>query len=327
MTIQDQGRPGWMAQGLSRGGAADQLALAEGAALLGQATSCAALEMAGMGGVFEATAPLRIALTGAPMRAMLDGAELRWNASHDLPAGARLEIGGARAGVYGYLHVGGGFEPPEILGARSAHLAGGIGALISDGTRLPIGRDPGGPVGMGLRVEDRFSGGVLRLMAGIQTDRFGADVLSRFQQTEFRRAANGNRQGVALQAEGQGFVAAEQLDGVSEVIVPGDIQMTGDGLPFVLLSECQTIGGYPRIGTVLPCDLPLAAQAPVGAPMRFHLLGRAEAEQAQAKAAQHIGALPRAITPLRRDPQDIPDLLSYQLISGAISALDEENVT
>lgn len=43
VTVQDLGRPGWLASGLSRGGAADRLALLEGAALLGQGADLAAL--------------------------------------------------------------------------------------------------------------------------------------------------------------------------------------------------------------------------------------------------------------------------------------------
>ena len=69
LSVQDLGRPGYMAFGLSQGGAADRLALAEGAALLGQDPEFAALEMAGIGGNFEASQDIRIALTGAPMTA------------------------------------------------------------------------------------------------------------------------------------------------------------------------------------------------------------------------------------------------------------------
>ena len=69
----DRGRPGFLDKGLSQGGAADVLALAEGAALLRQDPGLAALEMGGMGGTFEATGALSIALTGAPMNATLDG--------------------------------------------------------------------------------------------------------------------------------------------------------------------------------------------------------------------------------------------------------------
>lgn len=48
------------------------MALHEGAALLGQSPELAALEMAGMGGTFEATQNMRIALTGARMQASID---------------------------------------------------------------------------------------------------------------------------------------------------------------------------------------------------------------------------------------------------------------
>ena len=50
LSLQDAGRPGFLAKGLSRGGAMDPLALAEGAALLGQPLKHAlAVEMAGQG--------------------------------------------------------------------------------------------------------------------------------------------------------------------------------------------------------------------------------------------------------------------------------------
>lgn len=319
-TVQDLGRPGYLDRGLSRGGAADRLALAEGAALLGQDPGCAALEMAGIGGVFEAEGDLRIALTGAPMAAEIDGTRIAWNASHPLHAGQRLSLGAVRVGCYGYLHLGGGLDTPVRLGARAAHLAAGLGRLVAAGDLLPAGADPGGRTGMRLEVGDRFAGGALRIVAGFQTPMFAADVLARFEATVFRRGARANRMGVAVESAGEGFAAAGQRTILSEIIVPGDIQMTGDGRPFVLLPECQTTGGYPRIGTVIPCDLPRVAQAPAGAPLRFALVTRAEALAAEARHAAHLAGLRSAIRPLLRDPRDIPDLLGYQLISGAISA-------
>ena len=66
VTVQDMGRFGQLGQGVGQGGAADKLALAEGAALLGQDIGCACLEMAALGGTFRATRDLRVALTGAP---------------------------------------------------------------------------------------------------------------------------------------------------------------------------------------------------------------------------------------------------------------------
>ncbi len=319
-SLQDLGRPGYLDRGLSCGGAADVLALHEGAALLGQSPGCAALEMSGLGGRFVAQQHLRIALTGAPMQAVLDDKSLIWNASYAMRAGQVLSIGGARAGVYGYLHVGGGFDAPQILGSRAAHLTAGIGELVQAGDALAICPDPGGPVGQRLPEQARFAGGPLRVLAGFQTPLFAQDVQDRFQTANFQRAARANRMGVQVEAPGQGFAAQGQLNVLSEIIVPGDIQMTGDGQPFVLMSECQTTGGYPRIGTVLPCDLPLIAQAPLGTPIRFQYVDRAAAMTAQAAFEAHLQGLRGKVQPLLRSPAEIGGLLSYQLISGAISA-------
>lgn len=322
VTLQDKGRPGWLDAGLSRGGAADLLALAEGTALLGQSDDLPALELAGMGGAFRAGVDMRIALTGAPMQADLDGVRLAWNASHLLPAGASLSIGGTVSGSYGYLHVGGGFTGPRWLGACSAHMSAGIGGPVQAGDELATRPDPGGDVGMALRVDDRFSGGTVRIVESLQTRLFSADERDRFTATTFQRDTHGNRMGVRLVLPGDGFHIDSGRTILSEVIVPGDIQITGDGTPFVLLSECQTTGGYPRIGAVLPSDLPLVAQAPAGAAIRFRFIGLEDAIDAERRAATARKALARAVKPMIRDPHSIPDLLSYQLISGVTAGDD-----
>lgn len=319
-TIQDHGRTGYLAQGLSRSGATDVLALHEGAALLGQSPDCAALEMAGMGGTFEATAPTAIALTGARMQASIDGSPVMWNASHQMEAGQRLEIGSVLQGGYGYLHLGGGIEAEMVLGSRSAHLTARIGRAVQVGDTLPaVGT---GKTGLKLRADDRFSGGLLRMVASFQTSLFDDETLTRFTDTDFRRGARANRMGMQLESKGEGFAAKGQLNILSEVITPGDIQMTGTGAPFILLPECQTTGGYPRIATVLPCDLPRAAQTPAGGQVRFQFVSLDQAIALQAAFDAELARLPGRVEPLVRDPHDIPDLLSYQLISGMISATE-----
>lgn len=325
VTVQDLGRPGHLSGGLSRGGAADRLALAEGAALLGQDAGTAALEMAGAGGEFEASEDMRIALTGAVMQASLDGAPLVWNASHLLPRGAGLKIGGCEAGCYGYLHLGGGIATEPQLGARSAHLGAGIGGALQPGACLPIGADEG-LRGTGQRLDPapRFDGGTLRAVAGPQTGLFSPAQIAAFENSSFRRDLRGNRMGVRLTSDAAALKPGDGLKVVSEVIVPGDIQITGDGAPFVLLSECQTIGGYPRIGSVLPADLPLVAQGRPGTAFRFQFVTMEEAVEIEHLEQERRLEIGRSLRPLLRDPRTMFDLLSYQLISGATSGDDLE---
>ena len=154
----------------------------------------------------------------------------------------------------------------------------------------------------------------------MQTGLFDQGTLDRFQDTEFTRDSRANRMGVRMLHDGAPFGIEGQLNILSEVIVQGDIQMTGEGTPFVLLNECQTTGGYPRIGTVIPSDLCLVAQAGIGARLRFRFVGEDEAVAALRRHRDMLGALKGKTRPLVRDPRDIPDLLSYRLIDGAVSA-------
>ena len=325
VTIQDLGRPGWTARGLSQGGAVDRLALFEAAALLGADPAQAVLELMGFGGSFSSDHDMRIALTGAVMQANIDGMPVAHNTSQLLRAGQRLTIGGARQGVYGYLAFAGGIQTPPIMGSRAAHLTAGIGGLVQSGDNIALRIDPdplAGPVT--LPSDDRLGGGTIRVMPGPQTDYFAPDTLARFAETAFLRSPRGNRQGARLDCDGPGFMMAGAINIASDLVLPGDLQMTGDGVPYVLLAECQTIGGYPRIGTVIPADLPKIAQAMPGAPLRFAWLDIPDADATFEPEPATLQKLRRACTAMRRDPHEVADLLSYQLISGMTRGDDLE---
>lgn len=325
ITVQDTGRSGRLDNGLSAGGAADPFALHEGAALLGQPVEAAALELAGTGGEFKASVDMRIALTGAPATADINGEPITCNASHWLRHGQTLTLGHALHGNYSYLHAGGGIDTPLFLGSRSTHLAARIGEPVKAGAVLPVAEDPAVRTGLTLDPAERLGGGVLRIVPSVQTGQFDSGTLARLEETEFTRDPRGNRMGARMAFAGPPFSAKRQLHTLSESVVPGDIQIVGDGAPVVLLGECQTTGGYPRIGTVIPPDIPIIAQARPGDPVRFRFVGHDEAIAAFRNFQSQIVAMPKNVRPLVRDPHDIPDLLSYQLIDGVIAG-DEEDM-
>ena len=154
-------------------------------------------------------------------------------------------------------------------------------------------------------------------MPGPQTGEFDAATRARFVQTPFIRSAQANRQGIRLDQSGPGYTAANAARLMSDFITSGDVQLTGAGLPYVLMAECQTIGGYPRIGTVIAADLPRVAQAPLGAALVFEWITCEDADAAFQTDAALLAQYRKNAQPLRRNPADMRDLLSYQLISGA----------
>ncbi|MEM9523442.1 MAG: urea amidolyase, partial [Pseudomonadota bacterium] len=184
MTVQDMGRRGVTARGLSRGGAVDRLAILEAAALLNAPEPVPAIEMAGKGGEFSFSGPARIALTGAPMRAFLDDAPIAWNATHAVQPEQRLTIGSVVSGTYGYLTPARSIALRPSLGGVSAHLAAGLGSTLRTGDEVPLENEapPEAPPRR-LAVADRFRGGVVRVMPGPQTDLFSDEVRRRFFST------------------------------------------------------------------------------------------------------------------------------------------------
>ncbi|WP_299815200.1 urea amidolyase [uncultured Jannaschia sp.] len=312
VTVQDDGRPGHLSQGLARGGAADTLARLEARALLGEIG--AGIEMPGTPLQVALRVPALVALTGAPMRAETDGRRLAWNAVHALPVDSVLDLRPSGRGAYSYLHVEGGFDTVEIMGSRAAHLIAGIGTPLAAGDTLSCAASRG--TDRTVEPVRRFGGGVLRVVPTPQTALFPEAERARFEGTIFRRDPRGNRQGVRLAFDGAGFATEGQLNLLSDFILPGDVQMTGDGVPYILGPECQTTGGYPRIGTVIGADLPRALQAMPGDELTFRFVTLDEA-----RAAAHRRP---AAAPLVRAPAEVADLGAMQLVSGVVSARMED---
>jgi hypothetical protein len=72
---------------------------------------------------------------------------------------------------------------------------------------------------------------------------------------------------------------------------------------------------------VIPADLPVLAQAKAGTPIQFEQITLEQADTIMADPISTANLSPRLST-LVRDPAEISDLLSYQLISGAITGYE-----
>ena len=322
-SVQDRGRPGYQRQGVAEGGAVDPRALAEGAAILGQVQDLAALELVGFGGAYEAFgARLRLALTGAPFKATIDGRLVDWGTSFALEPGQVLTIGAAdpAAGVYGYLHVGGGIDVPVVLGSRSTHLRAGFGGLegraLRVGDRLIAGTDAGGPVGRTLDPPWGPPPRLVRVLWGVQASEFADAERERFLETDFEVTLARDRMGMKLAFAGAPFVTERSLTLISDAVVIGDVQIPGDGKPIVLLADRQPTGGYPRLATVITADLPALAQLPAGARIRFLPVTEEVAVRALGTYRSELDRLAERVRPVLRSLDDVAHLLSVNLIDG-----------
>ncbi|MFD8213468.1 biotin-dependent carboxyltransferase family protein [Streptomyces sp. NPDC059697] len=273
-TVQDRGRPGHAHLGVPRSGALDAPAAALANRLVGNPVEAAVLETTLNGCALRPRSVVTVAVTGAPCPVTVNGRPAPWGAPVRVPAGALLDIGPARAGVRSYVAVAGGVAVDPVLGSRSTDLLSGLGPPpLTDGTVLPLGR----PDGVHTRVDVVPHPGppselVLRVTPGPRDDWFTASALRTLATGTYRVSSASNR--IGLRTEGPSLERAVSGELPSEGMVLGAVQVPPDGRPVVFLADHPTTGGYPVIAVVRGADLPAAAQAVPGTPVRFMVVRR-----------------------------------------------------
>ncbi|WP_323040189.1 biotin-dependent carboxyltransferase family protein [Gemmobacter sp.] len=310
-SVQDGGRVGWRRFGVSGAGAMDRLALAVANALVGNAPGTAAVELTLAGARFRVEGgPVLVAASGPGVTLTIDGRVLAPGVS--AKAAEMVEVSAIRGGVYGYLAVAGGFDLRPEMGSRSVHLRSGIGgAMLAPGARLPVAGGSLMPLALD-RVPDHGAGPI-RFMPGPQDDWFGPEALEMLAGTEWQVDARSDRMGRFLAGPAMAPRAGSM---VSDGVLPGAIQVPPAGQPIILMRDCQTTGGYPKIATVISADLDRLSQMPAGARFRLVPVDRATAVAAAQRLAQAIVGL----SPRPASGVDTARLLAVNLIGGVVDA-------
>ena len=289
--IQDAGRFGQHHLGLTTGGPLDPLACNWANRLCGNLLGATALEISIGGLVLEARIETRLCLTGAPMPLKING-ELResWR-SWPILAGDKIEIGFATSGCRAYLAVAGGFNIPLSFGSSatvSREAIGGLnGGKLKSGDLLPAA--PASHSGCLVLPEPYWpeypKHAQLRVIPGYQQHAFSRYQQRLFFSSDYRVSERCDRMGFRL----EGPEIKPSINGIlSEGICLGAIQVPADGQPIVLMNDRQTIGGYPKLGSVLSLDTAALAQLLPGSSVSFEPITLEDAHNIHCLAASYF---------------------------------------
>jgi antagonist of KipI len=286
-TVQDLGRDGFGAMGVSTSGAADPVALRIGNRLVGNAQGAPALEMTLVGGAFVFPERSVVALAGSDFGATVDDKCVEMWSSIEIRPGQTLKTGPTKTGARCYLCVRGGIDVKFFLGSASTHLLSGLGGFegraLRKGDVLRIGTAGGAfrtfrKASVATRALAHLSPRkVLRVTDGPQSGWFSEEMQRIFYSTTYRVAEESNRMGLRL--EGSAISPAAGGEMISEGVSLGAVQITAGGLPIILFVEQQTTGGYPKIANVISVDLPSLGQLKPRDEIRFE---RVEMQTARA---------------------------------------------
>lgn len=296
-TVQDGGRPGVQALGVTPGGAVDDVALRVGNMIVGNPPDLAAIEMTLQGADIRFARDTLVALTGAPL--IEAGTPLPMWRPLWMKAGACLRLGRMPQGTRSYLCVQGGILTPPVLGGRGVDFhngfGGGTGRALRDGDTLEIATQEPRYATMYRQLQhpehDRVAArwqvsiwrdwratpvDALPLLPGPAQAHLSASSMRRLFAEDFVVSTASDRQGLRLQGKALPDALPRQA---SAGVCFGLMQLPPEGHPIVLLADHQTTGGYPVLGVVASVARTRLAQARPGDTLRFRptTLGEAHA--------------------------------------------------
>ncbi len=315
-TVQDSGRWGYQAFGVSPGGVMDEYAAELTNLLVGNPPDAALLEITLKGPTLRFEEEGWVALGGADCGATLDGKPVpNWSAFYGR-AGSTLILGFVREGCRAYLTCAGGFDVPLVMGSRSTYLRAKIGGFqgrplqegdVLEGINLVEARDEPGKIVESIRPErdsdlpltqsstitlppsliPRYGSPILlRVLLGPQEDMFEPEGVETFFNSPYRISHEADRMGYRL--EGPKINHRGKADIVSDALAKGAIQVPGHGMPIVMMADHQTTGGYPKLGTVILADQYLLAQGKPGDEVLFFPCTEEEAIVAWKERRDHL---------------------------------------
>ena len=287
-TVQDLGRPGFQQYGIVVGGALDGFAARTANLCVGNEDNAALLEMAQTGPELTFDHDVLVAWTGGDFDARVGDEALPRDRAVRVAAGEMIRFGIARSGLRAWMAVAGGIDVPLVMGSRTTYRRAGIGG--HQGRPLVVGdvlktfepsawakqqlaalRSAGRrAVAWTVRPETmgpQAKPGVVRAMRGPECDWFSKESQQAFFSVSWRATNEADRMGVRL--KGPALDRIREGDMISSSVNAGTVQVPPAGQPIVLLPSRQSIGGYPRIASVISVDLGRLTQLRPGDAVTF----------------------------------------------------------
>lgn len=280
--VQDRGRIGFNDIGITHAGAMDEYAFLWANKLLNNDLNSACLEVLYSGLRLKATASCVIAVTGAHLELYINNTRVSSWQTLNIKKGDTLYFAKTIQGQRSYLAVKGGFCFQKVFGSCSMSMKEHLGVfdakVIQAEDFLPFLSSRAMPI---KKVKPTLIPTydltlTLRVVVGYQESQFSPAAKQRFFSTPYTITNESNRMGMKLKGEP---IVCSTEGIISEGIAFGAIQIPKDGQPIILLNERQTIGGYPKLGSVLSIDCFKLAQMKVGSTVFFELIDIQKAQK------------------------------------------------
>ena len=280
VTFQDIGRPGNMRYGVSASGPMDIVSFEAANAVLGNDTKQTAIEISLGGLILQCReGSITLAITGGDFLIEYQGQKISSWTVLTLQKGERLSVRAGKSGSWAYLAFSGKLNVKDWLNSSSTHSTSGFGGgVLKTGQKFKLTDASNQENRIGPILKPNFyTNDLIHAVLGPQDQYFMNTAIKIFSNSIFKVSDNYDRMG--MQLTGPKLELKSALSIPSEPVVKGSIQVSGDGIPTILLADHQTTGGYPKIATVISSDINRLVQFRSNQSVKFVLINSNEALQ------------------------------------------------
>ena len=318
VSFQDAGRFAALRFGVPWSGPMDRFAHKAANTILKQAQTNTAIEVSLGGLVLDCIAgEVTVAVAGGAFSSQLGDTILGGWGAATIRAGDKITIRAGNWGSWCYLAFAGDLNAPQWLGSTATHTLSGIGGgslksgdvfEVQDASVLSAQEGPRSCPDLAKPT------GSTRVVMGPQEHHFDPKTVESLTTSEFALTDAFDRMGVRL--TGPEMILKDALSIPSEPVLRGALQVSGEGVPTILLADHQTSGGYPKIATILSSDVDRVTQLRAGDALRFESVTPEQA--VDAARAHHAASLQALADVIRPDASLEERLRSENLISGVV---------
>ena len=280
VTFQDIGRPGNMRYGVSASGPMDIVSFEAANAVLGNDTKQTAIEISLGGLILQChEGSITLAITGGDFLIEYQGQKISSWTVLTIQKGERLSVRAGKSGSWAYLAFSGKLNVKDWLNSSSTHSTSGFGGgVLKTGQKFTLTDASNQENRIGPILKPNFyTNDLIHAVLGPQDQYFMNTAIKIFSNSIFKVSDNYDRMG--MQLTGPKLELKSALSIPSEPVVKGSIQVSGDGIPTILLADHQTTGGYPKIATVISSDINRLVQLRSNQNVEFILINSNEALQ------------------------------------------------
>ena len=270
-TIQDLGRFGFQDNGVPFSGVMDRYAYKVANMLIGNDLNCSVLEITMTGPELQFNQETAICISGADMSPSLDDKAIFNNQVVNVTKGSILKFGKLKKGFRCYLAVKGGFQTETVMKSLSMYNGITSKSIIGKGDELKIESFSTkiSKTHVSLKINsDYVSSKEIKAYKGPEYDLLSEKEKNLLATKTFTISKNYNR--MAYQLEEPFKNTMDPI--ITSLVMPGTVQLTPSGQLIILMRDCQTTGGYPRVLQLDKSSINIMAQKYGGQQISFKLI-------------------------------------------------------